>query len=312
MDKNMINSHDKFFKELFSKREEVSEFISKTFPSELTQKLNFETLELDKTEYVDKKMKTSFSDIVYNCVYGKDIKIKISLLFEHKSYPESFPHLQLLGYMLNIWQSQIKQKQDLTPVIPIIFYHGERRWTQKPFEKYFENLDKTLQKFIPKFDYLLIETSKYTDQQIKELFESLQLQVGLLIIKNIYNEQKILQEITEIFAGINQILQTEKGEQFFETVVSYLYFATNLETQKLVEKMRTISPKAEQKFVSTAMRLQLKGKIEGIEVGIKKVAFSMIQKDYKDEEIIELTGLSKLQLNYLKTLKEYQLDIETI
>lgn len=308
----MINSHDKFFKELFSKREEVSEFISKTFPSELTQKLNFETLELDKTEYVDKKMKTSFSDIVYNCVYGKDIKIKISLLFEHKSYPESFPHLQLLGYMLNIWQSQIKQKQDLTPVIPIIFYHGERRWTQKPFEKYFENLDKTLQKFIPKFDYLLIETSKYTDQQIKELFESLQLQVGLLIIKNIYNEQKILQEITEIFAGINQILQTEKGEQFFETVVSYLYFATNLETQKLVEKMRTISPKAEQKFVSTAMRLQLKGKIEGIEVGIKKVAFSMIQKDYKDEEIIELTGLSKLQLNYLKTLKEYQLDIETI
>ena len=308
MDKNLINSHDKFFKQLFSNQDEVKEFVSKTFPLELTQKLNLETLELDKTEYIDKKLKTSFSDIVYNCVYDKDTKIKISLLFEHKSYPESYPHLQLLGYMLNIWQSQIKQKQNLTPVIPIIFYHGERKWTQKTFEKYFKNLDETLQDFIPKFDYQLIDTSKYTDQQIKELFESLELQIGLLIMKNIYNEQKILQEITEIFSGINQILQTEKGEQFFETVVSYLYFATNLETQKLVEKMRTISPKAEQKFVSTAMRL----KTEGIETGIKKVAFSMLKKNYTDREIIDLTGLTQEQLNYLKTLKDYQLDLETI
>ncbi|MBN2891853.1 MAG: Rpn family recombination-promoting nuclease/putative transposase [Bacteroidales bacterium] len=312
MNENLINSHDKFFKELFSRQNEVKEFVLKTFPVKLTQKLKLETLELDKTEYVDKKLKTSFSDIVYNCVYGKDTKIKISLLFEHKSYPESYPHLQLLGYMLNIWQTQIKQKQDLVPVIPIIFYHGDRKWTQKPFEKYFEEIDETLQKFIPKFDYLLIDTSTFTDRQIKDLFESLELQIGLLIMKNIYNEQKILQEITEIFAGINQIIQTEHGEQFFETIITYLFYATELETSKIVEKMRTISPKAGEKFVSTAMRLQLKGKIEGRVEGIEKVAFSMLKKGYSYAEITELTGLSKLQLDYLKSLDEYQLDIETI
>ncbi len=312
MDKNLIYSHDKFFKELFSKREEVSEFVSKTLPKQLVEKLNLEKLELDKTEYIDKKLKTSFSDIVYNCVYGKDTKIKITLLFEHKSYPESYPHFQLLGYMLNIWQTQINQKQNLTPIIPIIFYHGERKWTQKPLEKYFENLDETLQKFIPEFDYQLIDTSTYTDQQIKELFESLELQIGLLIMKNIYNEQKILQEISEIFAGINQILQTEKGEQFFDTIISYLFYATELETSKIVEKMRTISPKAGEKFVSTAMRLQMKGEKQGIVKGVEKVAFSMLKKGYSDVEIMELTGLSKSQLDYLKTLDEYQLDKEMI
>ena len=76
--------------------------------------------------------------------------------------------------------------------------------------------------------------------------------------------------------------------------------------------MRTISPKAGEKFISTAMRLQMKGKIEGriegIEAGIKKVAFSMLQKGYSDDEIMELTGLSKLQLEYLKTLDDYQID----
>lgn len=59
MDKNLINSHDRFFKQLFSGKEEVSEFVAKTFPTELTQKLDLKTLELDKTEYVDKKLKTS-------------------------------------------------------------------------------------------------------------------------------------------------------------------------------------------------------------------------------------------------------------
>lgn len=306
MDKNLINSHDKFFKELFSGKEEVVEFISKTLPKELTEKLNFESLELDNTEYVDKKLKTSFSDLVYNCIYGKQTKIKITLLFEHKSYPESYPHLQLLGYILNLWQSLIKQKQELTPIIPIVFYHGKTKWKKETFEEYFENIDETLQKFIPKFDYQLIDTSYYTDKQIKEHFKSLELQIGLLLMKNIYNEQKILQEITEIFSGINQLLQNEKGEEFFETVVAYLFFATDLETQKLVEKMRIISPNAEENFISTAMRLQMKG----IETGIKKVAFSMLKEGISEEVILKVTKLTQAQLDYLKTLKEYQLDLE--
>jgi len=72
--------------------------------------------------------------------------------------------------------------------------------------------------------------------------------------------------------------------------------------------MRTISPKAGEKFISTAMRLEMKG----IEKGIRKVAFSMLKKNYTDKEIIDLTGLTQEQLNYLKTLKEYQFDLEAI
>ena len=308
MDKNLINSHDRFFKQLFSKKAEISEFVAKTFPQEIVSKLHLDTLEIDKTDYIDQKLRASYSDLVYNCKYGDNTDLKISLLFDHKSYPESFPHFQLLGYMLKIWETQIKQKQDLTPVIPIIFYHGKQKWKIKPFKEYFSELDDNLQKFIPKFDYQLIDTSDFTDKQITELFESLQLQIGILLMKNIYNEQKILQEINTIFAGINQLLQTEQGEQFFETIVSYLFYATKIETQKFVEKMRTISPKAEEKFISTAMRLQMKGKMEGI----KKVAYKLIQKGLDNQFIKETTNLTDEQIDYLRKMKEYQLELETI
>jgi len=306
-DKNLINSHDRFFKELFSKKAEISEFIAKTFPIEISEKIDFQSLELDKTEYIDNKLKTNYSDIVYNCKFGNSINIKISLLFEHKSYPETYPHFQLLGYMLRIWEIQIKQKQELTPIIPIIFYHGEKKRKKKSFKNYFENIDSDLLKFIPNFDYELIDVSKYSDDKIIELFNSLQLQIGILLMKNIYNEQKIIQQISKFFAEVNKLLQTEQGEQFFETIISYLYYATNLETDKIIEQMRTISPKAGEKFISTAMRL----KTEGIETGIKKVAFLMIQENIADSVILKVTKLSKKELEYLKTLKEYQIDLET-
>jgi len=308
MDKNLVNSHDRFFKELFSKKEEVIEFIAKTFPKEIVEKIDLQSLELDKTEYVDSKLRTNYSDIVYNSKYGKNTNIKISLLFEHKSYPETFPHLQLLGYMLKIWETQIKQKQSITPIIPIIFYHGKQKWVKQTFDTYFDDIDETLQNFIPKFEYQLVDTFEYSDDEIIKLFSNLQLQMGLLILKNIYNEQKIIQEVDKIFGEINQLLQTEQGEQFFEAIVSYLYYATNLETPKMVEKMRTISPNAGEKFVSTAMRL----KMEGIEKEKKRVAYSMMQENIPDAVILKVTKLSQKELDYLKTLKEYQLELETV
>lgn len=73
-------------------------------------------------------------------------------------------------------------------------------------------------------------------------------------MKNIFNEQKILQEINKIFTGVNQLLQTEQGELFFESIVSSLFYATEIETEKYVNKMRIISTNVEQKFISTAMR----------------------------------------------------------
>ena len=308
MDNKILQSHDRFFKTLFSGKNEIKEFVTKTFPTEITEKLQLETLELDQTEYVDSKLRTTYSDLVYNCKYGNNTDIKISLLFEHKSSPEKFPHLQLLGYMLKIWEIQIRQNQELTPIIPVIFYHGKSKWINKPFEKYFEELDDTLQRFIPQFDYQLIDTSDYTNDEITELFESLQLQIGILVMKNIFNEQKILQETNKIFANLNQLLQTKQGEQFFETIVAYLLYATGIDAQKYAENMKTISQKAEKKFVSTAMRL----KTEGIEQGIKKVAFSMIQDNISNQIIMKHTGLNEKQIEYLRTLKEYQLELKTL
>jgi len=138
----------------------------------------------------------------------------------------------------------------------------------------------------------------------------------MLLMKNIFEEQQIIQKAHIIFGEVNQLMENEEGEQFLETIASYLLYATELEPLKLIEKMRTISPKAEEKFTSTAMRLEMKGRLEGrlegIEKGVKKVAFSLLKQGIADEVILAATKLTQKELNYLKSLKEFELDLEIV
>ena len=130
-------------------------------------------------------------------------------------------------------------------------------------------------------------------------------------MKNIFNEQKILNELDKIAIGLNQLLQTEQGEQFFEFLVSYLFYATKIDTEKYVDKMRTISPNVGEKFVSTAMKLISKGELSGIEKAEKRIAFNLILKGEDNKYIKEITGLTDDQINYLRKSAKNKIEFIT-
>ncbi|PID63223.1 MAG: hypothetical protein CR974_02165 [Gammaproteobacteria bacterium] len=291
-------SHDKFFKSLFSKKAAVQDVVRTLLPAEVAGHIDVDSLTLAHTEYIDDKLKGHYSDIVYHGRYdnaGEGVDIQVALLFEHKSAPEKYPHLQLLRYLLNAWETQIKQKQALTPIIPIIFYHGLSEWDKRPLGDYFGKTDSTLQHFLPDFDYLLIDAVRRSDGELKAL-HNLELQMGLLVMKNIFDSQGLLQNLSLILSEINTLLQSEKGKRAFETLSIYLLSNTQLTTKEWEEKMSTISLQAKQAFVSTAERLHKKGLKEGLKEGINKGVLKTAKQLKKigldAKTIAEGTGLS--------------------
>ena len=58
------NVHDKFFKELFSKEENVKDFLKGALPAGIVREINFDKIKLKNTEYIDKEYKSDFSDLV--------------------------------------------------------------------------------------------------------------------------------------------------------------------------------------------------------------------------------------------------------
>ncbi|MBN2663550.1 MAG: Rpn family recombination-promoting nuclease/putative transposase, partial [Bacteroidales bacterium] len=263
MNKKIINTHDKFFKEVFSRKEEAKEFVEKNLSEKLVKNLKLDTLQLDTTEYSNKNLKTTFSDIVYNCEYKNNKTIKITLLFEHKSYSVTNPYIQLMEYILRIWKMQIKQKQKLSPIIPIIFYHGREKWIKNSMENIIEGVDDNLIKYIPKFEYELVDTNTLTDSQIKTIYDSFELKASILLFKNIFSNFE--NKIRDILIELNSITDPQKRDYFSETVATYIYSNINTELfQKIIEAMKNDTIQINKKFVSIADFLETRGIEKGI------------------------------------------------
>jgi predicted transposase/invertase (TIGR01784 family) len=129
--------HDVFAKEVLSHKQNAVDFFSGILPEQLLASLRLRTIQLDTTSYTDQDLDQYFSDVVYNCSYRSGTgRVKLALLFEHKSFVPPFPHSQLLRYILNIWEHHTKQKKSRPVVLPVLFYHGRRKWKQQPLSSY--------------------------------------------------------------------------------------------------------------------------------------------------------------------------------
>ena len=305
----IFNPHDKFFKETFSIRENVIDFLQGTFPESVLKKLNLSTLTIDNNSYIDEELKEHFSDIVYTCFYGNN-ELKITLLFEHKSYPVTCPYLQLLKYLLKIWETNIKQSENLLPVIPVILYHGEKVWRVVRFSEYFKGIDKEFLRFIPEFEYLLTDLSKYSNEEIKnKVFSKVSLEMALLTMRNIFNETELESNLKAFYEIGEQYFEEEKGLKFLESIIRYLYSSTEIGVGKVVDTIKEISERGGEVGMTTAMELiekgRIKGKLEGKLEGLKETIGLGLELKYGVAGLNLLERINKItSVERLETIKE--------
>jgi predicted transposase/invertase (TIGR01784 family) len=265
------NPHDKFFKEIFSKRKNVRDFIEKFLPEEIVSRLKLSSLKPDNNSYIDEKLKEYFTDLVYDCPYNENHEIIIAILFEHKSKIEKYPHLQLMQYYLNIWQSNIKQQKNLTPVIPIIVYHGKRGWKVRKLSQYFNGIDETLKRFMPEFDYLLIDLTKIAEKElIEKNLNSISLLISLYLMKNIFNEEELNRNLEKFIKSGEEYFDSEEGAKFIETFMLYLLNTTKVEKEELVKVIKKVSKRGGEIAMTTGEKIRQEGRQEGLKEGLKE------------------------------------------
>ncbi len=198
--------------------------------------------------------------------------------------------------------------RNLRLFFPIVFYHGKQKWKKQKFEDYFGKTDAKIKKFLPIFDYELVDISVLSDEEIFNLYQNIELRTSLLLLKNIFDKH-FVSKIAVIFTDVDKLLNNELGERFIETISAYVFYNNiDVNFQKIIEQMKTVAPKSGEKFVSIATSLLRRGRREGLKEGWsegrkegrKDTALKMLQKGYDDNSIIELTGLTTEELAELK------------
>ncbi|HEB11467.1 MAG TPA: Rpn family recombination-promoting nuclease/putative transposase [Spirochaetales bacterium] len=267
--KDMVNPHDRLFKEIEKIKENSRDLIESTFPQELLEKLDLDTLENDNNSYIDESLKEFYTDLVFNCKYSGNITIKVSILFEHKSYKPENEYLQLLRYILNIWDYSVKNKEKPPIVIPVIFYHGSKKWEVKPLSAYFKGADKNLRQFIPDFKYIFTDIGEIPEEVIlKEKFNNIN-KVMTLLFKHIADEKYLKEKMVEIFSLVREFFAGEKREIII-TFLLYIMHTTEIDKEYIRKCLNAISPEGGEIAMTTAMKLREEGKREGIQEGIRE------------------------------------------
>lgn len=239
MSQNKRKVHDRFFKETFSRLEIAQSFIEETFPFDIRNKINIPKLEKVNSSFIDSTLREHLADIVYRTEYAGQNAF-VSLLFEHKSYPEKYPHLQLNRYMNNIWYEEQKQGKELSVVISIVIYHGKTKWKKSSMLAYFGNPHPSLHQFIPEFDYILFDLNEVEDYQI-ENFKNDLFSLTAMLMKHSRDSEDNFMKLEPFLVKRLNALDNAHQDDFIKTSLRYIQKDIRLTQNKLTPIFTKVS-----------------------------------------------------------------------
>ncbi len=314
------NPHDKIFKEIMGKTETAKEFLANYLPEEVLQAVDLGNLAPEKDTYIDNELKESCSDKLFKTtINNRDAYIY--LLFEHKSYQPKGMALQLLKYLVKIWEQKFtKEQADHLPIIiPLVIYHGENKWSiDRTLSKLIPDLKEVgpnLKKYIPDFEYLLYDFSPEGDEVIQG---DVELMIFLEIFRAVYYKE-VSMFLESLKKGIMLIeINNQSGEtgeasetrnrnlsELFKTLILYIInVRSDVTVKEIYETAKEISPERGEEMQTIAEQLISEGMEKGIEKGMEKrnteIALSSLSIGLPVETITKLTGLSTEKIEQLK------------
>ncbi len=270
---------------MLSDHQAAVDYFSAALPAHIADKLDFSTLERQSGSYVSKELEKTVSDVVYTCRRKGDTgSVDVSLLLEHKSAPDKHTPIQVGGYLFSGYQQQIKQgRKQLTPIIPILLYHGRQKWEYWTLDRLFDELGDELLGYIPKFDYVYHNLRDLPEEAIRAVGNQF-LVSALLLMKYASDKRKLKGLLPEILSI--GLAQGSEGQQV--GLVIYGFELVELTEEEIKEILDRLSSDIKDKVMSTYDLLIEKGRKEGVEKGIEKGAE---QKSY--EFVVKLLDAGK-------------------
>lgn len=299
--------HDRFFKATFSNKNIVKGYLKNFLPKEIVTQLDFRTLKPSSISYIDKNLSEHLSDIVYFCRHRKEKTIQLSFLLEHQSTILKYPHLKILKYQTNGWEYQLQQNEPLQLIIPIIIYHGKRKWHYKPFSEYFNVRDRHLKQFIPNFEYVLTDLSQYSDEDLMKLKLGF-LVASFLLLKHHHERDFIIEKAVEIFQY--SITYSEGGrieDTYYRMAIVYIARAFKIEKQEIKIIIDSIPNKLKDSVMTAYDQIVQEGFEKGIQEGIQKnkvESIAAVIQNMPHLSNAEVAKIFKVDISFVKEIRD--------
>ena len=216
----------------------------------------------------------------------------VTLLFEHKSYTVTFPHIQLLQYIINIWKQEIKEKKkNLSLIIPIVIHHGDKKWAYKSMKSYFVDLPNDLYKFIPDFDYLLFSLADIGDDKLAS-FKNVILSMSAMLLKHSHDKNDDFLKLTPFWLEKLKELDAQRQLDFIRSVFVYIQNAIDLTNKEIPPIFTQVSNNVNDIAMTIADHIRAEEREITMELATLNFIRNLLKKGYDASFIAEITELS--------------------
>jgi predicted transposase/invertase (TIGR01784 family) len=306
------NPHDHFFRDSFGRPEIARNYLEEYLPADLLPLLDLNHLALQDGSFIDENLREHQSDLLYQSSLRDERQpLYLYFLFEHKSYLDELVALQLLRYMLRIWEDQVKQKRPLAPIIPLVVYHGDTIWTiPTDFFSLF-NAPETLRPYLLNFLYQINDFSHLSDQEIRG---AVWLRVCLSVMRAVHRPD-LRHELKPLVELIFALWQQETGIEYVRTIMYYLTRTTGKANRELLKQalleqgsqgekvMETIAQSYIQEGIEQGLAKGMeKGMAKGMEKGQLEAAHRIAQQLIGLHDLPTISRITGLSLDEVKTL----------
>ena len=226
---------DKFFKTGFSYPRVAREFFNQYLPEPLKEKLDFETLTLENTSFISATFKSTEADVIYSAKLYDNTLAYFYCLLEHQSEVDAEMALRLLGYIVSMLQTHIKQYGLPLPLIyPLVVYTGEKEWhVSRDFFDLFGTHAELARSLLGN-PFNLLDVCRMEDSEIKQhLFSG----VMWYVFKN--RVKQIAPFVPELFEWLNQVSQ-QGDQQWPKDVLEFTFRETNVEPGAWIENAQRL------------------------------------------------------------------------
>jgi predicted transposase/invertase (TIGR01784 family) len=261
--KPVNNIHDNLFRYAMSHRDVAADFLFHYLPTDLTANLRLETLTIAKDTFVDPGQREHYSDLLYTVFLKEDTSAFVYFLFEHKSRPDRFVALQVLRYMVEIWElhrKQNKQAKTLPLIIPIVVYHGKNSQKAARLADLIDLPTMKYNAYVPHFDLAFYDFSPASDEKIKGAI-TLRLMLACFRAKN---NPRTVGHVLEIFGLLGKLDNSETSMRWIEVIATYMFQTMDID-RNVMHNIATLQLDAskEDTIMTLAERLRKEGRMEG-------------------------------------------------
>ena len=315
------NTADNSFKRIFNDHRLFADFIRDFIKIDILEDIKPEDIEDQSERFIPLFQENRDADTVKRINLGGETPLFVIAILEHESkvnYRSSFKMLQYICLVLDAWEKDADIKESgsshrkdfkYPPVLPIIFYDGRETWTAERNFLERTHLNKVFEKYIPKFEYELVNLNDYSEEEIMGFGDAFSL---VLLIDKIRGNrgETLLRQLPEDYVEKLSLQIPESLVKLLSDVIQVLLNKSGYERQE-IEKYVAYVEKPEgrehigmfeaviESIIEGREEARQEGRQEGQEQSLETVARNALAEGLPLETIRTITGLDMETLKAL-------------